>query len=162
MTEHVLIDEKGGVPHLSVAEGDVLDVARLLLSGQGALPPELASLGSPRRVFSQVLARHVAVICVRTLVEQGGVKERTVIRGGTRESGRIFDAVRVEGLSLPSPPPLGRCWSGPRWSFRLRVLHWPGPEKERSDRPARSRKMWLESVRQAAVTSWFMRWCRYI
>jgi hypothetical protein len=85
-------DSLGIATHLSADEGDALAVLDALLGfGRADAVRGAVDLGAVRPAFARLGARHIAVAVTRWLTEAGGHRERTVLRGARRESGRVWD-----------------------------------------------------------------------
>ena len=79
--------------HLTALEGDALRVAELLVGRgrAGPLPP-VVDVKEPSAALQEAVARSVAAGCLQFLLENGGGKNRLVLRESRRKSGRLWDS----------------------------------------------------------------------
>jgi hypothetical protein len=88
-----LYENAGGLAtSLTADEGDALAMLDALLGFVRADEVhDAVDIGTPRPEFLRLAARHIAVGVARWLAEEGGYRERSVLRAGRRVSGRVWD-----------------------------------------------------------------------
>ncbi|MEZ4384997.1 MAG: hypothetical protein R3A79_26945 [Nannocystaceae bacterium] len=109
---------------ISVDEGHALEVLDLLCRGRAVrIAPEEA-ITRPRPELVEVAARRLGVLGLRFLVD-GGRRERTLLRGGRRSRGRIWERERCGDFRLRFTAATYGLWTEltPRFASLARDAH---------------------------------------
>lgn len=95
---------------LDEAEGHALAVARGMMGGRWQLPETSVTIKTPRVALATAASELIGRKALQYMTEQGGHRERAVLRRGRRMRGRIWDAELNADFNLRYTIATERLW----------------------------------------------------